>query len=140
MRRGRREAVETRVSAAQATEIKYTYQDVLSTRLRIVLQVQAHKMLGKPAVKLFVDIVENQIEQVETRNEGWREIQVLRDCLIPIILGADGIGSGQDRRASIQCRDDPGLGDRNSLLFLRKQPAETPHDARSREKTYHDLM
>ena len=47
-------------------------------------------------LRRFIDIVENKVQQVETRNKRWRKVDVLRDRLSPVIFGTDRIGSCQD--------------------------------------------
>ena len=46
--------------------MRQTYQNILSARLGIVLEVQPHKMLGKPTIELLVHVVEHQIQQIES--------------------------------------------------------------------------
>ena len=111
-----------KVSMALYDSMLRTYQNILSARLGIVLEVQPDKMLSKPAIELLVHVVEHQIQQIESRDERRRQVKVLRDGLVPIVLRPDGIGGSQDRRARVQRRDDPRLGDRDGLLFLENGP------------------
>ena len=55
------------------------------------------------------------------RHERRGQVDVLGNRQVHIKLGVDGVGTGQNRRASIQGGDDACLGNRDRLLFLHGQ-------------------
>ena len=66
---------------------------------------------GDPSVATY------QIEEIESRNQARGQVDVVTDALVLVVLGFLGVGSSQDTGPRIQCGDDPGLGNRNSLLL-----------------------
>lgn len=75
-------------------------------------------MLGESPIDGFIDLVENEVEEVESGDEGWWEINVLGDGLFTVVFRADGVGCCQDGCSSIEGRDDTCLGYGDGLLFL----------------------
>lgn len=51
-----------------------TNKNVLASSLRIVLEVEADKVIGEAPVKALVDLVEDEVEEVETRDESRGEV------------------------------------------------------------------
>jgi hypothetical protein len=49
-------------------------------------------MLGEPAVKGIVHLIEDEIEKVESRDERWWEVDVACNRQIHVIFRADGVG------------------------------------------------
>lgn len=76
-------------------------------------------MSRQSPVTYFIDLVQHEVEQIESGDERWWEINVLGDGPLEVVLGADWVGSGENRGTGIECGDNPSLGDRNSLLFLQ---------------------
>lgn len=53
-------------------------------------------MLGQASIADFVDLVKNQIEKIETRDQGRGEIDIGRDRQSRIVLGVDRVGCRQN--------------------------------------------
>ena len=51
-----------------------TNQNVLTSSLRLVLEVEPDEMLGESTISALVDLVENEVEEIESGDEGGREI------------------------------------------------------------------
>jgi hypothetical protein len=77
-------------------------------------------MLGQPPIVHLVDFVEDEVEQVESRDERRREINVGRDGQLGVVSTVDGVGGCEDRGTSIEGGDDTGLCDGDGLLFLHE--------------------
>jgi hypothetical protein len=75
-------------------------------------------VLGEPAVQNLVDLIQNKIQEIETRYECRREVDVARDGQVHVVFGADGISSGQDGRARIEGGNDARFCDGYRLLLL----------------------
>lgn len=76
-------------------------------------------MLREHTIALVVDLVEDEVQQIEPRNEGRGQVNVARDRPLEIVLGSDRVGSSEDRGARVERSDDTRLGDRDGLLFLQ---------------------
>jgi hypothetical protein len=85
--------------------------------LRLVLEVERDKVLSELPVTLVVNLVENEVKQVETGNEGRREVDVAGDGPLEVVLAADGVGGGEDGSTGVEGSNDTGLRDGNGLLF-----------------------
>lgn len=95
-----------------------TYDGVLIARFRPVLQIQPNKMLCQPSVAVLVDLVQDKVKQIETRDEGRREVDVGRDRQSRVVFRVDGIGGCEDGGSCIEGGDDTSFGDGYRLLFL----------------------
>jgi hypothetical protein len=49
-------------------------------------------VLGKPAVKGIIHLIEDEIEKVESRDERWWEVDVTCNRQVHVIFRADGVG------------------------------------------------
>jgi hypothetical protein len=98
---------------------KKTYHDVLVGlgRVRLVLEVHGQQVPGQPLVRLVVDAVQDQVDQVEARQQGRRQVDVLGHGQVRVVAAADGVGRGQDAGAGVERGDDAGLGDGDGLLL-----------------------
>ena len=67
-------------------------------------------MTGQTGVGLGVDAIQDEINQVKTREQGRREVDVLRDGQVRVVSAADGVGGSEDAGPGVQRRDDAGLG------------------------------
>ena len=63
-----------------------TYQDVLAARMGVVFDVESDEVLGESAVEGLVDLVEDEVEEVEARNERWWEVDVASDGEVDVVL------------------------------------------------------
>lgn len=75
-------------------------------------------MLRQPPIQRLIHIIKHKIQQVESRNERWWQIDVLRDGLRAVVFGPDGIGCCEDGCSGVECGDDAGFGNGDGLLFL----------------------
>lgn len=116
-----------------------THHDVGSSGRRSVLEVQVDKMPRESPVVDLINLVEDEVQQVESRDERRREVDVACDGPREVVLGSDGVGSGENGRAGVEGRDDTCLRDRDGLLFLRA--IEVSRREKWREGgTYHDFV
>ena len=73
-------------------DVLLTYQNILRLSRWRVFEVQAYQVLGKPAIKGIVYLIEDEIQKVESRDERWREVDVTCNGQIHVIFRADRIG------------------------------------------------
>lgn len=76
-------------------------------------------MFGQSPIIHLVHFVQDEIEEVESRDERRREINVGRDGQLGVVSRVDGVGSGEYGRAGVQSGDDARFGDRDGLLLLQ---------------------
>ena len=89
-----------------------SYQDfVFACVIRGVFEVHSDQVAGKLAVSGLLDAVEDKVDQVESTQEGRRQIDVLRDRQIGVILAADWVGGSQNGCPGVEGCDDTGFGD-----------------------------
>ncbi|EAT45975.1 AAEL002778-PA [Aedes aegypti] len=82
----------------------------------IGVHMDIHDVLGQGDVpSLVVDVLHDE-DHIETGQNRWHEVDVLLALGI-VPTAEDGISRGQNRAARVQGRRDPGLGNRNGLLF-----------------------
>lgn len=96
-------------------------------------------MLRQSSITHLIDLVQDEIEEVESRNERRWEINVSRNGQFGIVSRVDRVGSCQDRRPGVEGGDDPGLGNRDGLLLL---PIVSIFTCRRRDRmgTCHDFV
>lgn len=51
-----------------------TYEDVLSSGLWLVLEVEADEMLGESSIAPLVNLVEHEVQQIESRDQSRRQV------------------------------------------------------------------
>ena len=73
--------------------------------------VRLDDKLGEAHVALWVDGVAHDADAVEAREDGVRQIDILRKRLRAIVAPADWVGGGHDRATRLQRGDDTRLGD-----------------------------
>lgn len=96
-----------------------TCQNILAARIGPVFEIEADQVLGQPPIADLVDLVQDKVEQIESRDQGRRKVDVGRNGQARVIFRVDRVRRGQDRGTSVEGRDDTGLGDRDGLLFLK---------------------
>ena len=69
-----------------AWECRYPHQYVLAGRLRSIFQVQTDQMLCKFPVEHLVNLVEHQVQEIETGDQRGGEVYVLSDCRVYIVF------------------------------------------------------
>lgn len=77
-------------------------------------------MLREPSVEGVLNLVKYEIQQIETRDQGRREVDVPRDGEVDVVFRAYRIGRSEDGRPGIESGDNTCLCDRYSLLFLKR--------------------
>ena len=75
-----------------------------------------HK-LGQALVFSRVDGVADDTENVETRQNGLGELNILTERHGAVVAATDRVGSGHDGTASLQCCDNTSLRDGDGLLL-----------------------
>jgi hypothetical protein len=95
-----------------------SYQDfVFACVVGSVFEVHADQVTGELAVGGLIDAVEHQVDQVESAEQRRREIDVLGNWEVGVVLAADRVGRSENRGSGVQSGDDAGLCDRDSLLL-----------------------
>ena len=79
--------------------------------------VHAEDVLGDLAVAEVVDIVGDDEEEIETREQGVGEGDVAVGVLVGVVLAVDGVRGGDDAAAGVEGGVDAGFGDGDSLLL-----------------------
>lgn len=74
-------------------------------------------MGSEARIVLLVGSVENQKEDVETREQSGRQVDVLNRRFARVVATIDRVSGGQDRGTRVESGCDTGLGDGDSLLF-----------------------
>lgn len=73
--------------------------------------------LSEALVLAWIDGVADDAEDVETGEDGFGELDVLRERDGAIVAAADWIGGCDDGTAGLEGCDDAGFGDGDGLLF-----------------------
>ena len=84
---------------------------------RVTESVNIDNVLRNVPVHSLVAFIQYDEKEVETRHDRGAHSHVRTQRLFAIVPTADGIGSGENRRACIQGGLNAGLGDRDSLLL-----------------------
>lgn len=58
---------------------KGTYNDIMSGSIRSVFEVETDEMFGQTPVAHLIDLVEDQVQQIETRDQSRGEIDIGRN-------------------------------------------------------------
>ena len=75
----------------------WTYQDlVFACVVGRVFEVHSNQVAGELAVGGFLYAVKDQVDQVESAQECGRQVDVLRDWQVRVVLAADGVGGSKD--------------------------------------------
>lgn len=81
------------------------------------MHVDVGNMGSEARIILFVGSVENQEENIETREQSGRQVDILDRRFAGVIATVDRVSSGQDRGTCVESSCNTCLGDRDSLLF-----------------------
>lgn len=79
-------------------------------RLAAVL-VHVGDVLGQTQIGVGVRLVLDQPQQVETREQGGRQLDVLLDALARVVAAVGRVGGREDGAAGVQRGHDAGLGE-----------------------------
>jgi hypothetical protein len=77
-------------------------------------------MLGQPPITDLVDLVQDEVKQIESGDQGGRKIDIGRDGQTGVVFRVDRVRRGQDGSPGVQGGDDTSFGDRDGLLFLER--------------------
>jgi hypothetical protein len=95
-----------------------------------VMHVNVGNMLGEALIIIASRLVEDEKQQVETREKGGWEIDVFNGGDAWVIAAVKRVRSSEDGGTSIKRRGDTGLGDGDSLLlhdFVNGSPVGLLH-------------
>lgn len=85
--------------------------------LRMRPQVTSNDELGEHLVLDGVDGILHDAEDVESREDGFRELDVLLEGDRMVVSTSNRVGSGDDGASSLEGGDDSGFGDGDGLLL-----------------------
>ena len=85
----------------------------------VVLGVRVHDEVGEPGVGLGIDDVSDDAENVEARENGVRELNILAEAFAGVVAPANWIGGGDHGAPRLEGGHDAGLGDGDGLLLHR---------------------
>jgi len=85
--------------------------------LRMRPQVTSYDELGEHLVLDRIDGILHDAEDVESRENGFREFDVLLEGNGRVVSTSDRVGSGDDGASSLEGGDDSGFGDGDGLLL-----------------------
>lgn len=97
---------------------RMTHNKIQTSSIRPVFQVQTNQMLREAPVIHLVHLVEDEVEQIKSRDEGRREVDIGRDGEFRVISRIDRVGGGQNGCSGVQGGDNACFGDGDGLLFL----------------------
>ena len=97
-------------------------------------------MLSKSPIKCLINLVKYEVEQIETRDECRRQVDVSGDGQIDIVPGANRISCCKYGGASIEGCDNSCFCDRNCLLFLDTNVLNDSCVDCLFDETYHHLV
>lgn len=81
------------------------------------LLVDCPDVPGEAEVVVLVGLVKQDENQVEPREEGRGQVDVLVDCLLLVVPAVEGIGRSKDRGSGVEGGGDARLGDGDCLLL-----------------------
>ena len=81
--------------------------------------VRADNEFGKALVADRVDLVLDDADAVEAREDGLRKVDVLGEGDRGVVAPLDRVGGGDNSAARLQLGDNTGLGDGDGLLLHR---------------------
>ena len=87
------------------------------SRPRVVPLVRVHHKLREALILDGVDLVLDDADAVEAREDGLGELHILGEGDGGVVAALDGVGGGDHRAPRAQRRGDPSLGDRDGLLL-----------------------
>jgi hypothetical protein len=74
-------------------------------------------MLRKALVIFPCRLIQHQEDEIETRQQSSRKVDVLDWRELDVVPAVEGVGSRENRRPGIQRSRDAGFRDRDRLLF-----------------------
>jgi len=68
-----------------------TYDDIVTCCIGPIFEVERDQMLGKPPIAHLVDLIQNKIKEIESRDQRWGKINVGGNGEFGVVSGVDGI-------------------------------------------------
>ena len=87
-------------------------------------------MSGELAVGALVDAIKHQVHQIESAQQRWRQVNVLRYRQVWVVFRADRVGRSKNTRPGIERSDDTRFCDGDSLLlhhFVQDRTSRVGH-------------
>mmetsp|Transcript_2567 Transcript_2567/g.6686 ORF Transcript_2567/g.6686 Transcript_2567/m.6686 type:complete len:263 (-) Transcript_2567:128-916(-) len=87
-------------------------------------------MFGQSSIGFDVGIVQYQVDEIESREEGGWKLDVFDDGEARIVAGFDRVGAGEDGGTGVEGGDDAGLGYGYCLLLhglVQNRPRGVAH-------------
>lgn len=92
--------------------------DVVSADVRVtVVHVYISNVLRKLLIRLAIRGVKQEEEDIETRKEGSREVNVLNGRDARVVAAVDRVSGGEDGGSGVQGGGNTSLGDGDGLLL-----------------------
>lgn len=82
-------------------EEKGTHDDVVTGGVGSVLEVQPDEVLGQSPIAHLVNLVEDEVEQVESRDQSGRQVDVGGNGQFGVVPRVDGVGSCEDGSSGV---------------------------------------
>lgn len=79
--------------------------------------VHLEHVLCQQAVRLRIGLVQQQPQEVETRQQSGGQVDVVLWAALEVVAAARGVGGRQDRRSRVERGGDAALGDAHRLLL-----------------------
>lgn len=73
-----------------------SHHDVNSTSFGTILKVQRDQVGSQTTIVGFVDTIQDEVQQVEPRNQRWRKIDIARDRPVQVVLGSHRISGSEN--------------------------------------------
>lgn len=64
------------------------------------------QMLRQFPIAVLIGLIQDQVDKVESAQQGGRQLDVLHHRQLGVVAGLHGISGCQDGGARVQCRDD----------------------------------
>ena len=94
---------------------------LLSIELRVYsfvsVLVNTNNVLSQMAVDSLVALIQYDEEEIETRHDGRRHVDVRAQRCLAVVASADRISRSKDRGTGVEGGLDAGLSNRDCLLF-----------------------
>ena len=73
-----------------------------SGSLHVIVKIQPNNMPRQLPVQIFIHCIQHKIQQIESRDQGRRQINVSRYGQVGIVFRVDGVSSGKDGGSGVQ--------------------------------------
>lgn len=73
-----------------------TYDEIVTGCFGSIFEVQSDQVFSQSSIAHLIDLVQHEVEQVESRDQSWGKIDIGGNREFGVVSGIDGIGSCQD--------------------------------------------